>query len=152
MSRQTTVYNAFTGMNPSEMGTLIRFLCSNGVGTSPRDVQEALDYALKHKPSFGGFVVAIKDNQRFLAAIVVNRTGMEGYSSNNICVFVGIDKSSEQQEEMLQQLMQKAISYANGDLAMHIEPDHPALQLYQQMGFRAKYLELRIEKPLAATA
>ncbi len=146
MSSQTTMYNAFTGISPFEKNALVDFLCENTGGAARHDVQEALDYALKRKPSFGGFIVAVTENRRLLGAIVVNQTGMEGYSPNNICVFIAIAKDCPRQEIVLQQLMHKAIGHANGDIAMHIEPDHPALPLYQKMGFRAQYLELRLDK------
>lgn len=148
MSRQTTTFNAFTGMSPLEKKAIVDFLCTH-TNTNCKDVQEALDYALKRKPSFGGFVMATMERQRVIAAIVVNRTGMEGYNPGNICVYIAIDKQCEQPEEVLQELMSKAINHAQGNLAMHVEPDNPALQLYQQMGFRAKYLELRLDKERA---
>jgi hypothetical protein len=146
MNCQTTIYNAFTGISQWERGALITFLCQFAGNATPYDVQEALDYALKHKPSFGGFIVAIREEQKFLGAIVVNHTGMEGYSPPNIFIYVAIDGAFPQQEEILKHLMQQAITCANGDIAMHIEPDHPALNLYKKMGFRAQYLELRLDK------
>lgn len=149
MSRQTTTYNAFTGMSPLEKNALVDFICENAGGASRRDVQEALDYALKRKPSFGGFIITVSENKRLLAAIVVNQTGMEGYNPNNICVYIAVAKKCAQQEAVLQQLMHQAIRHAHGDIAMHIEPDHPALPLYKNMGFRAQYLELRLDKERA---
>ncbi len=148
MSRQTTTFNAFTGMSQLEKKAIVDFLCTQNKN-SCEAVQEALDYALKRKPSFGGFVVVTMQRQRIIAAIVVNRTGMEGYNPENICVYVAIDKHCEQPEAVLHELMSKAIHHAQGNLAMHVEPDNPALQLYQEMGFRAKYLELRLDKERA---
>lgn len=152
MNRQMTIYNAFTGISPIEKKRLVTFLCDYAGNTNCHDVQEALDYALKRKPSFGGFVITIMDNKNIEAALVVNRTGMEGYNPNNICVFVAVNPDADDQSALLQELMGKAINYAHGDIAMHIEPDHPALQIYQQMGFRAQYLELRLDKNHAAIA
>lgn len=149
MSRQTTMFNAFTGMSPFEKRALVNFIRKNAGIASSIAIQEALDYALKRKPSFGGFIVTAYENHQLIGAIVVNQTGMEGYNPNNICVFVAIDHDFEEKEEVLRQLMSKAISYSNGDIAMHIEPDNPALQLYQNMGFRAQYLELRLDKERA---
>jgi ribosomal-protein-alanine N-acetyltransferase len=146
MSRKTTMFNAFTGMGLLEKRALVNFIRENSGVASSNAIQEALDYALKRKPSFGGFVVTAHENHQLIGAIVVNQTGMEGYNPNNICVFVAIDHSFEHKEEVLCQLMGKAISYTNGDIAMHIEPDNPTLQLYQKMGFKAQYLELRLDK------
>jgi ribosomal-protein-alanine N-acetyltransferase len=146
MSYQSRIFNAYTGINPWEKSAMIKFLCNTADHACQRDVEEALDYALKRKPSFGGYVLAAFDQKKILAAIVVNRTGMEGYSPDNICVFVGFDNSHPQAEEILQHLMEKAISQAKGDLAMHVAPNNPILNLYQKLGFHADYLELRTKK------
>lgn len=147
MSRQTTLYNSFTGMGLSEKQSLVEFLCSHAAGAHQSAVQEALDYALKRKPSFGGYILTTWEGRKIVAAIVVNRTGMEGFSPNNLCSYVAIDGHCADQEDILQQLIEKAIIHANGDLALHLEPDHPALRIYQRLGFRAQYLELRLHKP-----
>ena len=88
MSSQTTTYTAFSGMSPIEKNALISFICENAGNSSKSEVQEALDYALKRKPSFGGFVVVITDGKPIIGAIIVNQTGMKGYNPNNICVYI----------------------------------------------------------------
>ena len=42
--------------------------------------------------------------------------------------------------------MQTAIQMANGDIALHVEPDNPAKILYEKLGFTNKYLEMRLKK------
>ncbi len=147
MSRQTTLFNAFTGMGLSEKQALTSFICTHVAGAGPAAVQEAIDYALKRKPSFGGYILITREGPRILGAVVVNRTGMEGFSPNNLFVFVAYDHKHPNQEQLLEQLIAKAIDHANGDIALHLEPDHPALTIYQRLGFRAQYLELRFKKP-----
>ena len=43
-------------------------------------------------------------------------------------------------------LMQKAIDTAEGNIALHVEPDNPAKGLYEKLGFTNKYLEMRLTK------
>ncbi|MGN6476242.1 MAG: hypothetical protein ACTHKV_03375 [Flavipsychrobacter sp.] len=42
--------------------------------------------------------------------------------------------------------MNAAITQTDGDIALHVEPDNPARQLYEQLGFTNKYLEMRLKK------
>ena len=150
MTQQTTLYNSFTDMGLSEKQTLTSFISTHVAGASPAAVQEAIDYALKRKPSFGGFILITREGRQILGAIVVNRTGMEGFGPNSLLVFVANDGRHPDQEKVLTHLISKAIDHANGDIALHLEPDHPALAIYKKLGFRAQYLELRFQKPPAA--
>lgn len=143
MPYQLTLYDAFSGIPPQEKIKVVHFLCGQSSNVNRQNVLEAVEYALKLKPSFGGFVLAARKEGQLVGVIVANRTGMEGYNPKHIFVFVALDKALEQEEALVKCLLQKALLYADGDVAMHVEPDHPALQLYQKLGFQAQYLELR---------
>ena len=43
-------------------------------------------------------------------------------------------------------LYQKTIELAEGNIALHVEPDNPARYLYEKVGFISKYLEMRLIK------
>ena len=144
MPYQFTLYDAFSGMNLMEKSKGVRFLCSNTPNCSRQGAQEAVEYAMKLKPSFGGFVLAVEQGRELIGAIVANRTGMESYNPKNIFVFVTLHEGHRQDKKLIQAMLQKAIRYADGDIAMHVEPDNPALGLYQELGFKAQYLELRL--------
>lgn len=146
MVYQTTLFNAFTGISPVEKSAVVSFLCEHTENTSSRNVLEAVEYAVKHKPSFGGFVLTAEKEKQIVAAVVANCTGMEGYNPQNIFVFVSLHKKHRKDEALAKHLLQKAIRYADGEIALHVEPDNPALKTYQKMGFKAQYLELRLNK------
>ncbi len=42
--------------------------------------------------------------------------------------------------------MEKTMSIAKGDIALHVEPNNPAKFLYEKLGFTNKYLEMRYQK------
>jgi ribosomal protein S18 acetylase RimI-like enzyme len=44
------------------------------------------------------------------------------------------------------ELMNKALLYAKGDIALHVEPHNPAKFLYEKVGFDNKYLEMRLKR------
>lgn len=146
MKSQTTVYNSFTGMSPGEKGSLVAFICTHTPNTNKKDVIEALDYALKEKPSFGGFILALKKDHSFIASIVVNNTGMQGYKPDNIFVYVTIHEAYQNDEQVLKEIMCKALDMSNGDVALHIDPKSPIIKFYQKLGFTQRTLELRMNK------
>ena len=39
--------------------------------------------------------------------------------------------------------MEKALENASGDVALHVEKDNPARFLYEKLGFKNPYLEMR---------
>ena len=151
MVYKTNLFNAFTGISPVEKSAVVGFLCEHTENTNHQNAKEAVEYAVKHKPSFGGFVLTAEKDQQVVAVVVANRTGMEGYNPKNIFVYVSLHKKYRNDETLVKQLMQKAIRYADGDVALHVEPNNPALKMYQNMGFKAQYLELRLNKAEAST-
>lgn len=146
MNYQTTLYNAFSGMSAPEKHGVIRFLLANTENASKKSIEEAVEYALKTKPSFGGFVLTAQVNQEIVAVIVANRTGMAAYNPSHIFVYLSVAPSFIDQEDLLQHFITKAISYSDGEVAMHVKPDNPALRVFHKLGFSAEYLELRLNK------
>ena len=41
--------------------------------------------------------------------------------------------------------MDTAARLTEGDLALHVEYDNPAKRLYERLGFRSKYAEMRYQ-------
>ncbi len=146
MIHETTLYDAFTGMSPAEKSAVINFLCEHNESTNRQAAKEAVEYAIKHKPSFGGFVLTVYDGKQMIAVVVVNRTGMEGYNANNLFVYVTFHKDYCNDETTIREVLNKAIARTDGDVALHVEPGNPALKYYKKMGFKAQYLELRFSK------
>lgn len=146
MSFETTLYDAFTGMNAAEKSSVVNFLCEYTENAARQSVREAVEYAIKTKPSFGGFVLTAHTSRQLIAVVVVNRTGMEGYNPNNLFVYVTFHKDYRNDETMMLQVLKKAIDLTDGDIALHVERRNPVLKLYKKMGFEAQYLELRFNK------
>jgi ribosomal-protein-alanine N-acetyltransferase len=144
---QTDIYNAARKPKPDELNRLVDFLYEHleQYGDEREAIKKAIQYALKDRPSFGGFVAAAKEGNQIIGVVVINQTGMDGYIPENILVYIathaemrgkGIGKS----------LMDSALKYCNGSIALHVEPDNPAKNLYEKYGFTNKYLEMRLER------
>lgn len=112
----------------------------------PKDhILKAIDYSLSDDKSKGGFVLVGKLENEILGIVVVNNTGMKDYIPENILVYIATHEKARG-KGFGKMLMQKAIATADGNIALHVEPDNPAAHLYRKLGFTSKYLEMRLIK------
>ena len=112
-------------------------------GDRREDILKCLAYAFD--PKRGGFVVVAVEGDVIQGAVVVNETGMSGYIPENILVYIAVVRSLRG-KGVGKQLMQAALTKANGSIALHVEPDNPARKLYEALGFTNKYLEMRLHR------
>jgi GNAT superfamily N-acetyltransferase len=108
-------------------------------------IQAAMSYALSEKNAPGGFILSCIENEAISCAVVVNSTGMGGYIPENILVYIATHKD-HRGKGIGKRVMQEAITVAEGDIALHVEPENPAKRLYETLGFTSKYLEMRLKK------
>ena len=114
-------------------------------GDKRDDIEKAIDYAVKNSNSFGGYLLLSYEGHDISAAVVVNKTGMKGYIPENILVYIATHKKYRGRG-IGKRLMTEALRRADGNVALHVEPDNPAKFLYQKLGFTSKYLEMRYIK------
>lgn len=114
-------------------------------GDSVIDIKKAIDYALSGESGKGGFLLAGYLENELVCCVVMNRTGMEGYIPENILVYIATHRD-HRGKGIAKELLNEAISEADGNIALHVEPDNPARYLYEKMGFTNKYLEMRLQK------
>ncbi len=114
-------------------------------GDPKEDISNCLDYAMKEVPSQGGFSVVAHEEGDIAGVVIVNKTGMKGYIPENILVYIAVDRE-QRGKGVGKKLMGAAIEQADGDIALHVEPENPAKFLYEKLGFTNKYLEMRLDK------
>lgn len=114
-------------------------------GDEKKDINKAIDFALNKNGITGGIVLVAYDADAIVGAVVLNETGMGGYIPENILVYIATDPA-QRGKGIGKKLMQAAIDSANGDIALHVEPENPAKKLYEKLGFTNKYLEMRLKK------
>ena len=111
-------------------------------GDKKEDILKCLNYAFD--PARGGKVfLAYEGEKKIMGAVVINHTGMEGYIPSNILVYIAVHNNARG-KGVGKGLMQMAIDSSTGGIALHVEPDNPAVHLYKKMGFTNKYLEMRL--------
>lgn len=133
--------------SPKEKIEIVEFLFHHleNFGDLKEDIEKAINYALKEINSFGGFVLQSFEKDAISCVVVVNQTGMTGYIPENILVYIATHKELRG-KGIGRKMMLKAIEIAEGNIALHVEPDNPAKFLYEKIGFTNKYHEMRYEK------
>ena len=141
------IFDAINKPNLIEKREIINFLFEHlqEFGDPKKDIQKAIDFSIKEIESFGGFTMLLKDGDKIVGATVINKTGMGGYIPENILVYIATHKDYRG-KGLGKDLMQKAIEYSTGDIALHVEANNPAKILYEKLGFTTPYLEMRLKK------
>ena len=106
-------------------------------------IYKCLDYALSKYPHQGGFAVLAKERDELLGALVMCKTGMEGFIPENLLVYIAVHRDYRG-EGIGKTLIDKALTFAKGDIALHVSANNPAIKLYESMGFQQKYTEMRL--------
>lgn len=140
------IYNPQTRMSTLEKLKTTEFLFKHleQYGDKKEDIEKAINYAIKEIPSFGGFILE-GYNDEVVGAVVINRTGMSGYIPENILVYIAVDNTLRG-KGYGKALMEKAVELCKGDIALHVEKDNPARLLYEKIGFKNPYLEMRLKR------
>jgi ribosomal protein S18 acetylase RimI-like enzyme len=104
------------------------------------DVARGLEYAFD--PARGGFLVLAMRQGELVGGLVMLFTRMSGYIPPNLLLFVAVEPSLRGRG-LGRRLIEHAAARCEGDIKLHVEPDNPAMRLYQRAGFETKYLEMR---------
>lgn len=108
-------------------------------------IMRCINFALDEKTKFGGFILVSKENNQITGAVIINKTGMEGYIPENILVYIAVHKDYRG-KGLGKDLMLKTFEKAEGSIKLHVEPENPARFLYEKLGFTSKYLEMRLNR------
>jgi len=109
------------------------------------DIERGLDYAFSVQSGKGGFVLLAEQDRQLLGAVVMLHTGMEGYISPNLLLFIAVIKQCRG-KGIGRKLCERAIAECKGDICLHVEYDNPAKRLYERLGFNTKYAEMRLKR------
>ncbi|PVX49857.1 acetyltransferase (GNAT) family protein [Balneicella halophila] len=114
-------------------------------GDPKEQIQQCVKYALKETESFGGFVLVGYEDEQICGTVVINKTGMKGYIPENILVYIATHKNIRG-KGIGKKLITEVIEKTEGDIALHVEKNNPAIFLYEKVGFTNPYLEMRLKK------
>ena len=114
-------------------------------GDAREHIMQCISYAFGDKPGQDGFILVAYDEDNIVGTVIINHTNMGGFIPEHILVYIAVDASYRGQG-IGKQLMERIIEATEGDIALHVEPDNPAVHLYEKYGFTNKYLEMRLKK------
>lgn len=109
------------------------------------DIRRGIDDALENRPGPGGFILLARIGTRLAGALVMLRTGMTGYVSENLLLFVAVD-GALRGCGIGSSLVRAAVAHCDGEVKLHVEYENPAKRLYERLGFRSKYADMRFHK------
>lgn len=112
---------------------------------SKQAINLSIDYAFSDADGKGGFLIAAFYQGQLVGALVMNKTGMKEYVPENILVYIAVD-GSYRNMGFGKQIIQKSFEWADGNIKLHVEYDNPAKRLYERVGMKTKYAEMRFEK------
>lgn len=142
-----TTYTPDKKANEAEKKAIADFLYEHldQFGDAHEAIMKCINFALDDENKFGGFILTSIEDNAITGAVVVNKTGMEGYIPENILVYIAVDKKYRG-KGLGKQLMKKTFDLAEGSIKLHVEPENPARYLYEKLGFTSKYLEMRLNR------
>ena len=140
-------FDAFSRLSFMNINRITNFLFENSgeFGDTKTAIRKSILYAAKEIPSLGGYVFVMEEKNEILGAVVVNRTGMNEYLSENIMVYVGV-KEGFRRKGIGKKLITHTIKYCKGDIAIHINRDSPIIKLFENQGFKSRKIEMRLER------
>lgn len=142
------IYNTNIKPDANEKQEIVDFLHNHlGEYGDPKEhILNCLEFAtMESLSAAGGFVLAVLEKGELLGVTIINKTGMAGFIPENILVYIAVHEKTRG-KGIGKALMEKAIALAEGDIALHVEPDNPAKRLYEKLGFTNKYLEMRLRR------
>ncbi|MDZ7715747.1 MAG: GNAT family N-acetyltransferase [Balneolaceae bacterium] len=114
-------------------------------GDKKESILRCIAYAYGDGEGQDGFILVAYDDDNIVGSVIINHTNMGGFIPEHILVYIAVDASYRGQG-IGKQLMERIIEATEGDIALHVEPDNPAVHLYEKYGFTNKYLEMRLNK------
>ncbi|MEP3836810.1 MAG: GNAT family N-acetyltransferase [Algibacter sp.] len=140
-------YDAFSRLSFMDINRITNFIYeySGAFKDSKSAIQKAIKYAAKEIPGLGGYVFTMQKGDEILGVVVINRTGMNEYLSENILVYLAV-KEDYRKCGIAKDLINHTINHCRGEISIHININDPVIKLFQKQGFKARNIELRLDR------
>lgn len=140
-------FNSQNPLNSEEKEILVEFLFRElgQYGDPAYQIGQAIDYAMDENTCKGGVVAVMYEADQIVCSAVVIFTGMKEFIPENLLVYIAVS-NNYRGRGFGKRMLSAIIERTDGDFALHVEEDNPAVKLYRSMGFDQKYLEMRLSR------
>lgn len=108
-------------------------------------IRKSLLFAAKEIPSLGGYAFVMEEKDTIIGAIIINKTGMSNYHSENLVVYLVVHKDFRNQG-IATKLLTKAKEYCIGNLAINLPKETTALPFFEKCGFTSEKVQMTLNK------
>lgn len=141
------IYDASSKLSIMDVKRITNFLHEHA--NHPKDsksaIRKSLLYAIKEISGLGGFVFVFETEKQVLGVLVINKTGMNEYIPENILVYLVINETYAE-ANIKEKLINYAITYCKGDIALYINKESPELSWFEKKGFKSRNIEMRLTR------
>jgi ribosomal-protein-alanine N-acetyltransferase len=114
-------------------------------GDTKSAIGKSIDYAFSDAEGKGGFLLAAYEDGGLVGGLIMNHTGMAEYVPEHLLVYVAVSEEYRNRG-FGARIVEEAFRLCGGSVALHVEYENPARRLYERMGMRSKYAEMRYIK------
>lgn len=114
-------------------------------GDTKSAIAKSIDYAFSDEEGKGGYLLAAYEGGDLVGGLVMNDTGMSEYVPEHLLVYVAVSEEYRNRG-FGARIVEAAFEICKGNVALHVEYENPAKRLYERMGMRSKYAEMRYIK------
>jgi ribosomal-protein-alanine N-acetyltransferase len=114
-------------------------------GDTKSAIAKSIDYAFSEAEGKGGFLLAAYHEGNLVGGLVMNHTGMSEYVPEDLLVYVAVN-GEYRNRGFGAMIVEEAFRACKGNVALHVEYENPAKRLYERLGMKSKYAEMRYIK------
>lgn len=109
------------------------------------DISRGLEYVFSKEQGKGGFLILAEEQKSICGALLMLNTGMGGFVPENLLLFVSVDPS-QRGKGLGTKLIELSLAECKGAVKLHVDYENPAKRLYERLGFKNKYAEMRLAR------